>query len=38
MAEVIADTVVETVGPSGCLNRPILPAPNSVNQTFSGFI
>ncbi len=32
-AEVIIDTVVVTVSPSGCLNRPIFPEPSSENQT-----
>jgi hypothetical protein len=33
-AYVIEETVVETVGPSGCLMRPILLPTNSVNHTF----
>ena len=34
-AYVIVETVVETVGPSGCLIRPILRPPYSVNHTFT---
>lgn len=34
-AYVIEVTVVETVGPSGCLRRPILLPAYSVNQTFT---
>ena len=34
-AEVIELTVVETVGPSGCLIRPILRPAYSVNHTFA---
>jgi hypothetical protein len=34
-AYVIEETVVETVGPSGCLRRPILLPAYSVNQTFT---
>lgn len=34
-ADDIVDTVVVTVGPSGCRRRAILLEPNSVNQTFS---
>lgn len=33
-AYVIEETVVETVGPSGCLRRPILLPAYSVNHTF----
>ena len=32
---VVVDIVVVMVGPSGCLRRPILLAPNSVNHTFN---
>jgi hypothetical protein len=34
-AELIEYTVVETVGPSGCLIRPILPPAYSANHTFT---
>lgn len=34
-ADVIEDTVVETVGPSGCLTLPILRPAYSVNHTFT---
>jgi hypothetical protein len=35
MAYVIEETVVETVGPSGCLIRPILLPAYSVNHTLT---
>jgi len=35
IAYVIEETVVETVGPSGCLIRPILLPAYSVNHTFT---